>query len=194
MNGDDLTIDMEANASGSRKCGSCTLCCRLLPVPQLHKLAGTRCKYQRHSCGCSIYPRRPDSCRDWMCRWLAEAEETKMLRRPDHAHYVVDIYPDRMRTRDKTTGVEIMLAVLVVWIDPAFPQAKDDPALREYMAYMAEPPRRMPTLVRLGSQRAIVIAPPSMSGTGDWYEDHAPERDDSMGRFSDAGGPYANAP
>jgi len=38
-----------------RQCGGCTLCCKLLPVPPLEKLAGQRCQHQRHGKGCAVY-------------------------------------------------------------------------------------------------------------------------------------------
>jgi len=40
---------------GARVCGSCSLCCKLLPIPPLNKPAGKRCDYQRHGKGCTIY-------------------------------------------------------------------------------------------------------------------------------------------
>lgn len=174
LNGADLTIDVNAMDSRGRECGSCQLCCKLLPVPPLAKKAGQRCQHSRHGKGCQIYPSRPAECRDWSCRWLAEATETAGMRRPDHAHYVIDQFPDRIRLVNKLTGEETIAAVMQVWIDPAFPEAKHDPALRAYIARMAEPPTRMATILRYSSARATVIAPPSMSSTEEWYEDDAP--------------------
>ena len=46
-------------ADTARKCGDCQLCCKLVPVADnlvgLHKPANTRCPYQRHHKGCTIY-------------------------------------------------------------------------------------------------------------------------------------------
>ena len=38
----------------TRQCGSCTLCCKLIPVEELHKAAGQRCQHVRAGKGCSI--------------------------------------------------------------------------------------------------------------------------------------------
>ena len=46
-----------------RQCGECTLCCKLLPVPPLNKLAGQKCKHQRfphHGCAVLLRPRFSD--------------------------------------------------------------------------------------------------------------------------------------
>ncbi len=37
------------------RCGGCTLCCRLLPVPSLDKLAGQQSRHASTGKGCSIY-------------------------------------------------------------------------------------------------------------------------------------------
>ena len=39
----------------TRHCGGCTLCCKLIPVEELNKPAGARCKHVRTGKGCSIY-------------------------------------------------------------------------------------------------------------------------------------------
>ena len=38
-----------------RQCGDCQLCCKLLPVKSLAKLAGDRCSHQKHHKGCDVY-------------------------------------------------------------------------------------------------------------------------------------------
>jgi hypothetical protein len=65
------TITFDDVGTG-RICGTCTLCCKLLPVPSLQKLAGERCKHQRAFKGCAIYKDRPWACRTLACRWLAD--------------------------------------------------------------------------------------------------------------------------
>jgi len=53
-----------------RKCGDCTECCTALGVDELEKDNFTKCK---HLCKerCGIYHRRPKSCSDFKCCWLA---------------------------------------------------------------------------------------------------------------------------
>jgi len=54
-----------------RQCGSCSLCCKLMEVP------GTKephqwCPHAKPGHGCSIYPNRPERCRDFNCMWLKD--------------------------------------------------------------------------------------------------------------------------
>jgi len=147
-----------------RACGSCTLCCTLVPAdlaqrgyPEAMKRAGEKCRHVGHH-GCKIHARRPDPCRYWSCRWLFDPG-TADLRRPDHAGYCVDAIPDSIAVN----GQEI--EILQVWCDPKRRDAHRDPALRAYIAAM-----NMAAIVRFGEDDAIVIAPPSMTEGGEWLE------------------------
>ncbi len=58
-----------------RTCGGCSECCRVFDIPELEKEARCRCPkltYDEVTFGhrCSIYPDRPDVCRDFECEWL----------------------------------------------------------------------------------------------------------------------------
>lgn len=86
------------NYALGRVCGGCGLCCRLLPANELSKPANKNCShYSRSSGGCRNYADRPNTCRIWACHWLLNPEFEHM-RRPDKAHYVVDIIPDYITT------------------------------------------------------------------------------------------------
>lgn len=50
-------------------CGNCSLCCKVLAVPELDKPADVRCKHDTGK-SCAIYADRPQSCRDVECLWL----------------------------------------------------------------------------------------------------------------------------
>jgi hypothetical protein len=52
-----------------------------------------------------------------------------------------------------------------IWIDPAYPDAHRDPALRTWLER-----RALPGLVRYDDNRALVIAPPSVGEDGKWHE------------------------
>jgi len=58
-----------------RKCGSCSLCCKLLNIEEedITKPAHTWCQHCRpgHG-GCSIYRQRPLVCRAFACQWLID--------------------------------------------------------------------------------------------------------------------------
>ena len=175
--------------SPRRRCGECTLCCKLLPMkkdkdrevrstitamvaggmlkpedafrmtPDFDKPAGERCPHQRHSKGCAIYDRRPFGCRMWSCRWLVN-DDTNALPRPDRSHYVIDIAPDFITDADTGT----VIPVIQVWVDPAFPDAWHDDRLRDYIARRGK--EGYATLIRYSGREAQAIFPPTMTGGG----------------------------
>lgn len=161
-----------------RQCGGCTLCCKLLPVHDgalingkrmrgnLDKLAGERCPYQRHHKGCAVYntAKMPACCKMWNCRWLVN-DDTGDLSRPDRSHYVLDIMPDYVTVVDNATGERHKVEVIQIWIDPRYPYAHRDPALRRYL----ERKGKM-AIVRFNSSEAIHLMPPSMASDGQWHE------------------------
>jgi hypothetical protein len=153
-----------------RQCGDCQLCCKLLPVRSVAKLAGQRCSHQSHSKGCKVYARLASvspECRLWSCRWLVE-DDTSDLRRPDRSHYVIDIMPDFVTLQDPDTGILEHVQVVQIWVDPRYPDAHRDPALRAYLERRAE--ERIIGLVRFDNKKGMALFPPSLSTTGEWYE------------------------
>lgn len=163
---DHTTFDFEA--TGNRRCGGCTLCCKLLPMRSLMKPSNTRCKHQRSGKGCAIYERRPWECQMWSCRWLAAEDETSGMPRPDRAHYVIDMMLDEAQFVDNATGKVNKFSVLQIWVDPAFPEAKDEPHLRAYMLRMAQQ-HGLPSLLRWSSRVATAVFPPPLGGD-EWHE------------------------
>jgi len=152
-----------------RQCGDCTLCCKLVPVVELDKKAGERCRYQRHGKGCVVYntSRMPTGCHFWNCRWLVN-DDTGDLSRPDRAHYVIDIMPDYIVVTDETTGVTTNVEVIQIWCDPDYPDAHRDPALRRYLERRAAEGKI--ALVRYNQSDAFAIMPPSMTSDRQWHE------------------------
>jgi hypothetical protein len=65
-------VDVEAAKKiTGRECGDCSLCCRLLDVPETNKQPSQWCLHCRPGKGgCSIYADRPQACRQWACGWL----------------------------------------------------------------------------------------------------------------------------
>lgn len=156
-----------------RQCGDCQLCCKLLPVRSLAKLAGQRCSHQKHGKGCAVYGRLmrvSPECRLWSCRWLVE-NDTADLRRPDRSHYVLDVMPEFVTVRDDDTGHLEHIQVVQIWVDPRYPDAHRDPALRAYLERRAAD--RIIGLVRWGSDEGMVLFPPSLSAGGVWIEKHS---------------------
>lgn len=154
-----MKIEIEV-AEGGRKCGGCTACCKILPVKEFGKPANTRCQHQRTGKGCAIFERRPLSCRFWNCEWLNGAE----TRRPDRAHYVIDVLPDYV-TLQYEGAEDQHLPVIQVWLDPAYPDAHKDKDLRAYIER-----RGLMAICRLGSKEAFVLCPPALAQDGQWHE------------------------
>ena len=160
-----------------RQCGDCQLCCKLLPVQSIGKLAGQRCKHQRHSKGCAVYARLAvvsPECRLWSCRWLVE-DDTADLRRPDRSHYVIDLVPDFVTLRND--GELEHIQVVQIWVDPKFPDAHRDPALRAYLERRAKD--RIIGLVRWDNEKAIALFPPELSHDRQWHEQGSNFRTDA---------------
>lgn len=170
-------------ADTDRKCGRCSLCCKLLPMPELKKPANTPCRYQRFGKGCTVYARRPLSCQTWSCRWLLGVD-TGDMPRPDHCHYVIDPIPDFVRMVNQETGeLQVNVEVVQVWLDPGFPDAHRDPALRRYLLRRGD--ENVAALIRLNGQDAFALFPPQMA-QGEWREVHAknaPEGQHSLADF-----------
>lgn len=73
-----------------RHCGDCSLCCSVLRVDELRKLAGVSCVHQDQGApGCAIHSQRPAICRAYRCLWLggglADGD------RPDRLGAVLDV-------------------------------------------------------------------------------------------------------
>jgi hypothetical protein len=54
-----------------RSCGTCSLCCKVVRVPEMDNAAGTWCRHARPGNGCGIYATRPFICRSAYCEWMA---------------------------------------------------------------------------------------------------------------------------
>lgn len=149
-----------------RQCGGCTLCCRLVPVETLNKGAGERCRHQRFRTGCAVWHKEgfPAECALWNCRWLIN-DDMDGMKRPDRAHYVVDLVPDFITAEAPGRG-DVHVPVVQIWVDPHYPDAHRDPELRAWIARQ----KGYCALVRFDASHAIVLIPPYWSDTGDWEE------------------------
>jgi hypothetical protein len=148
-----------------RTCGTCTLCCKLLPVVELSKIAGQICKHQRHFKGCAIYAKRPPSCRTWSCAWLEDTDMDDNFKRPEISHYVIDPCPDYVTVFDHVTQETTKIPSLQIWIDPKYPDAHKDKALRDYLME-----NNLIGTVRFNSSKAFNLIPPTMMKNREWME------------------------
>lgn len=136
----------------ARKCGECTLCCKLLPVGEISKPAGTVCTQQR-SKGCRIHskPNYPRSCLLWSCAWLQD--DLMPLPRPDRAHYVIDTSPDFVTIN----GFDV--PVIQIWLDERHPHAYRDVALFDWLAARWRTRGQLATTRGTGREPTTLIPP-----------------------------------
>ena len=79
-----------------RRCGSCTLCCKLLAVQEIQKPAWTLCTKCDEGQGCRIYDARPAQCRLFNCHFLTNSGLREQWR-PSKSRIVVVVAADGMR-------------------------------------------------------------------------------------------------
>ena len=72
-------------------CGPCSLCCELLPVPQLNKPESVMCSKCDPGNGCTIHETRPQICRTFDCVFLqSDSKEMGEELRPINCHVVFE--------------------------------------------------------------------------------------------------------
>lgn len=150
-----------------RQCGGCTLCCKLLPVRSLGKKDNQRCVHQRTGKGCAVYSKLikvSPECVFWSCRWLGN-DDAADLSRPDRSHYVIDVMPDFIGAQDDDTGEITEVPVVQIWVDPDYPDAHRDPALRAWLDR-----RQAVALIRYSASDAFALFPPSRTKDHQWME------------------------
>jgi hypothetical protein len=150
-----------------RQCGSCTLCCKLLPVRELEKPGNTRCIHQSRK-GCGIYrkPGFPPSCHLWSCRWLVADDTTDMIR-PDRAGYVIDLMPDILRLENNDSGELVQeVEVVQIWVEAGTDPLRDKRLLR-YAERQAK--RGVALLLRYSDGAAKTVFAPALASDGHWH-------------------------
>ncbi|HYH17562.1 MAG TPA: hypothetical protein VD995_02990 [Azospirillum sp.] len=123
-----MTAHANTDEPTEHACGTCTLCCKLMRVPELDKPAARWCDHCAPDAGCRVYAGRPESCRGFRCLWLMDRRFPDALR-PDRCHALV-----------ATNGAA---DDFVVHVDPAHPEAADAPAVRSLVAALCASGRRV---------------------------------------------------
>lgn len=135
---------MTLSAVEGRRCGTCTLCCKLLTIPEFGNPSGEWCPHCVKGKGCGIYPDWPEACRTFFCgylMWPALGEHW----RPSHSKLVVAYKPD---------GREI-----VIHVDPGFPNAwRAEPFYTEIRNMAANTDGTYSVFVQTG-RKIIVVFP-----------------------------------
>jgi hypothetical protein len=80
--------DVGREPARPRTCGDCRLCCTILAVHELGKRPYVPCAFEC-AAGCAQYVERPQSCRSFVCAWLAGHGDEDA--RPDRCGVVVAV-------------------------------------------------------------------------------------------------------
>jgi|SRR5579883_335043 hypothetical protein len=130
LSGFALDAPVPSPADGAAKsCGSCTLCCTIMGVPELKKRPWEPCRHVSGA-GCTIYAERPAGCRSFMCGWLLDPGMGSELK-PEKCHVV-------LQERGELH--------IVATCDPAYPDAWRAPHVISYLHSLAKaiaPTRRV---------------------------------------------------
>jgi len=99
-------------SSPENKCGTCTMCCKLLFVNELKKPKNTWCEHCDIGVGCKVYQDRPSSCAGFKCLWLQSQESLSKMSaqlRPDKCKVVLHSSSDEKN--------------VIARVDPNYPNA-----------------------------------------------------------------------
>ena len=55
-----------------RECGECSLCCKVMGVPEVKPERHSWCPHADPGRGCKIYEKRPLPCQQFVCLWLID--------------------------------------------------------------------------------------------------------------------------
>lgn len=75
-----------------RKCGDCTLCCILFPVPEVSEEINKACQFCTTKC--TIYDKRPQACKDFNCAWLLDEELFPEKLQPHKCNVIFERIPN----------------------------------------------------------------------------------------------------
>jgi hypothetical protein len=109
-----------------RECGSCSLCCKVMGVPEV-KAEHTWCPHAKPGAGgCTIYRNRPELCREFHCMWLIDEKipdywypaKSKIVINPKldgkdaYVAFVVDpSYPNRWREQPWLEDIKLIAQI-----------------------------------------------------------------------------------
>jgi Fe-S-cluster containining protein len=77
------------------ECGTCTLCCKHLYIPETDSKEGDLCQHCEENVGCKIYSERPEACQIFECCWR-QMKYTHIDLRPDNGGVLFEKWSDRV--------------------------------------------------------------------------------------------------
>jgi hypothetical protein len=124
-----------------RACGDCTLCCKVMAIEELEKLAGRWCSHCNPGRGCLVYANRPAECQSFSCMWLAN-ELLDERWKPNRSKLVLTTSDD---------GIEVRC-------DPGFPDAwRREPFGSEIREWALSGEAHDVTVVIIVGQKMILV-------------------------------------
>ena len=125
--------------AGTRECGTCTLCCKVMAIRELEKPMGHWCAHCVPGKGCGIYETRFEICRTFLCGWR-QVPQLGDAWRPDRSKFLM--YTEKNGQR------------LNVIVDPAQPGAwKREPYYRRIKAMSERALEGCELVVCIGDRR-----------------------------------------
>jgi len=77
------------------RCGSCTLCCKLLSIPDTNSNYGEYCSNCSPNIGCTIHSGKPKKCEIFQCTWY-QMEKVHPDLRPDVCGVIFEKINDKL--------------------------------------------------------------------------------------------------
>jgi hypothetical protein len=137
-------------SAAGKQCGTCSLCCKTMVIPELAKPKDSWCPNFARGQGCAIYDTRPNSCRDFSCYWLIDPEMGPEWK-PDRCKMVLDARADW----------------LVVHVDPAAAAPWRQEPYFSYLTQMsARNMARGARVLVMEKGRTIIILPDGATDLG----------------------------
>lgn len=144
---------IEAPAAPGKSCGTCTLCCKVMEIPELSKPAGQWCVHCKPGQGCGIHAERPDHCRAFGCLWLTQAWMGPEWK-PDRCRFVL--------------SVESKTGFLVLQLDPGHANAwRQEPYHSQLRRWALQAQTNNRFLLVFNRRRATVVLPDGERDLGD---------------------------
>ena len=149
-------------AAPGRACGSCSMCCKLLPIRELEKPENTWCVHCKPGAAdpCTIYADRPASCRGFMCHWLISPALGD------------EWYPGKSRMFVHYNHDPLGNVGLYIIVDPGRPDAwRREPYLSQLKvwAFNNLRARKMRTYVNVGARTYLMMPDGAVETTGKFH-------------------------